>query len=255
MLKKLALKIYLFWAVANFCIIMTLSLPLIVLPIIILGERHGSKTSYFFLKLWGLTFGFLSFIRFKTVRNVHISPENTFVYVANHASYLDSPAFVIAIPGNFRPLGKIEMKKIPVFGLLYPYVVVTIDRSSISSKRKSMAQLKEKLNSGFSIFLFPEGKMNQTEETLLPFQDGAFRVAIETQKPIVPMLILNARRLLPRSKFELRPGTITTVFLDPVPTEGLQLEDLPKLKQTVFEQMKEGLEEHELSINKKSTKV
>lgn len=240
-LKRAVLKIYLFWAVATFCIIMTLSLPLVVLPFV-LGEKLGGRISYIFLKLWGYGFGLTSFIRFKTINRHKIDQSQPYIYVANHNSYLDSPAFVTAIPGQCRPLGKVEMKKIPVFGWLYPYVVVVVDRSSVASRIKSMNALKDKLKKGISVFIFPEGSMNTSDQPMLPFYDGAFRLAIETQTPVLPMVILNSRNLLPRVKFELRPGTITTVFLEPVPVEGMTMKDVAVLKERVYRQMKEALD-------------
>jgi 1-acyl-sn-glycerol-3-phosphate acyltransferase len=246
MLKKIVLKIYLAWCVFNFSLIMTLSLPPIVLPIVLLGEKRGGPIAYFFLKCWGFLFGLFSGIRFKTLNRADVPAKQSFVYVCNHNSYLDSPAFVLAIPGQFRPLGKVEMKKIPIFGWIYPYVVIMVDRNSLQSKRKSMRQLKEKLAAGISVFIFPEGKMNQSAETLLPFQDGAFRIAIETQTPIMPMVILNSRKLMPRHEFQPYPGTIYTKFLAPVETKGLKLADLPQLKEKVRNIMKEAIEQAEI---------
>ncbi|MBD0257116.1 MAG: 1-acyl-sn-glycerol-3-phosphate acyltransferase [Cytophagales bacterium] len=240
-MKKLLLKIYLAYSIAVFCVIMTASLPLVTLPFV-LGERVGGRIAYFFLKAWGTSFGWLCGIWFRTVGRRKIDTRRTYVYVANHNSYLDSPAFVTAIPGQFRPLGKAELKRVPVFGLLYPYVVITVDRGSTASKLNSVRKLRQKLSRGISVFLFPEGKMNQSADPLLPFQDGAFRLAVEMQTPIMPMVILNSRRLLPRSPFVLRPGIITTVFLEPVEVAGLTMADVPGLKQRVYDRMREALE-------------
>jgi 1-acyl-sn-glycerol-3-phosphate acyltransferase len=164
---------------------------------------------------------------------------------------LDSPAFVLAIPGQFRPLGKIEMRKIPIFGWVYPYVVIMVDRSSLESKRKSMLTLMQKLKEGISIFIFPEGKMNQSKDTLLPFHDGAFRIAVETQMPIMPMVILNSRHIMPRHEFQPRPGTITTRFLSPVYTTGLTIRDIPRLKEQVYHMMKQAIEQSERESSSK----
>ncbi len=243
-IKKVLLKLYLTWAVVIFCIIMTLSLPLVVLPFV-LGEKRGGRISYFFLKCWGYGFGITSLIRFKALHRERINRNEAYIYIANHNSYLDSPAFVTAIPGQCRPLGKSEMLKIPVFGWLYPYVVVVVDRSSVASRMASMKSLKKKLTQGISVFIFPEGSMNTSDSLLLPFYDGAFRLAVETQTPMLPMVILNSRKLLPRSRFELRPGTITTVFLDPVPVTGLTLKDIPALKERIHWAMQQVLEEFE----------
>lgn len=246
MIKKILLKIYLVWAVFNFTVIMTVCSVFIILPFVLgLGEKRGGKIAYFFLKIWGGTFGFCSGIRFKTVNKEKVPKNKTFVYVCNHNSYLDSPAFVLAIPGQFRPLGKVEMKKIPIFGWVYPYVVIMVDRNSLESKKKSLLALKNRLKNGISVFIFPEGKMNRSDKMLLPFHDGAFRLAIETQTPIMPMVILNSRKIMPRAEFQPRPGTITTQFLHEVSTEGLQLKDLPELKQKVESMMREAIEKNE----------
>jgi 1-acyl-sn-glycerol-3-phosphate acyltransferase len=117
-----------------------------------------------------------------------------------------------------------------------------VDRNKLESKKKSMLALKSKLKNGISVFIFPEGKMNRSDNTLLPFHDGAFRLAIETQTPIMPMVILNSRKIMPREEFQPRPGTITTKFLQEVSTEGLQLKDLPLLKQKVEHMMREAIE-------------
>jgi 1-acyl-sn-glycerol-3-phosphate acyltransferase len=245
MLKKVLLKIYLVWAVFNFTVIMTATMPFIILPLVLLGEKRGGPISYFFLKSWGFLFGLCSGIRFKTENRKDVPRDQPFVYISNHNSYLDSPAFVLAIPGQFRPLGKIEMKKIPIFGWVYPYVVIMVDRRSLESKRKSMLTLMQKLKEGISIFIFPEGKMNQSSDTLLPFHDGAFRIAVETQTSIMPMIILNSRHIMPRHEFQPRPGTITTRFLSPVPTKGLTIQDIPQLKRQVYTLMKEAIEQRE----------
>jgi 1-acyl-sn-glycerol-3-phosphate acyltransferase len=254
MFKKVLLKIYLVWAVFNFTVIMTVTMPFIILPLALLGEKKGGDISYFFLKSWGFLFGLCSGIRFKTANRKDVPKNQPFVYVSNHNSYLDSPAFVLAIPGQFRPLGKVEMKKIPIFGWVYPYVVIMVDRSSLESKRTSMLTLMQKLKEGISIFIFPEGKMNQSSETLLPFHDGAFRIAVETQMPIMPMVILNSRNIMPRHEFQPRPGTITTKFLSPVSTQGLTLRDIPRLKAQVYGMMKQAVEQNEKEISGRKAK-
>ncbi len=252
MLKKVILKIYLVWCIFNFTVIMTATMPFIILPLVILGERRGGPISYFFLKCWGFFFGFCSGIRFKTLNRKDVPKNQPFVYISNHNSYLDSPAFVLAIPGQFRPLGKIEMKKIPIFGWVYPYVVVMVDRSSLESKKQSMLTLMQKLKEGISIFIFPEGKMNRSSQALLPFHDGAFRIAVETQMPVMPMVILNSRKIMPRDEFQPRPGTITTQFLKPVSTKGLTVHDIPQLKMQVAQKMREVIEKspHEKTATK-----
>jgi 1-acyl-sn-glycerol-3-phosphate acyltransferase len=158
--------------------------------------------------------------------------------VCNHTSYLDAVAIVLAIPGSFKPLGKIEMVKIPVFGLIYQKVVVMLDRASKESRLKSVEELKQDLASGQSILIFPEGTMNRSDKHLADFYDGAFRLAIETQTPIAPIVILNARNLFPRADpLAARPGVITCIFDKPLEAKGLVPDDLESLKTKVFTTM------------------
>ena len=138
---------------------------------------------------------------------------------------------VISAPKVFKPLGKIEMLKIPIFGMIYKRMVVMINRKDKQSRLRCIEELKIELASGLSILIFPEGTMNRTEEALAEFYDGAFRLAIETQTAIVPVAIFNARNLMPRKNMLLvRPGRISCVYGSPIEVTGLSETEIPKLK-------------------------
>lgn len=136
------------------------------------------------------------------------------------------------------------MTKIPVFGWIIKYVAVLVDRSSPESRKESVMKLAEVLKKNISIFIFPEGTSNRTDKPLTPFYDGAFRIAIESQTPILPMVILNAKNLMPRDGFSNKPGTIKVVFGAVVATKGLTMQELPKLKQKVYTSMEKMILEN-----------
>lgn len=100
-----------------------------------------------------------------------------------------------------------------------------------------MDHLKEVLRRGISILIFPEGTQNRTAEPLQPFYDGAFRIAIEMQQPILPMVILNAGKLMPPRSMHIEPGTITIRINPEIPTKGLTNADLPALRERVRSEM------------------
>ena len=105
--------------------------------------------------------------------------------------------------------------------------------------------LKSVLQKGASIFIFPEGTFNETNQALKNFYDGAFRIAIETQTPIKPILFLDTYdRLNHKSIFSLTPVKNRTIFLDEIITEGLSLNDLPMLKNKVYSNMETMLSEY-----------
>jgi 1-acyl-sn-glycerol-3-phosphate acyltransferase len=237
-------KLYLLWVSLVFIFFMLFVIPFVFLPFI-LGERLGGRLLFIALAGWSVIFGYLNFIRFKVKGKNKLDKKQSYIYTSNHSSYLDVVSMVQCVPGQFRPLAKIELSKIPVFGLIVRSACVLVDRGSNESRKASLAKLKEKIRSGISIFIFPEGKMNRTENLLAEFYDGAFRIAIETETPVVPMVILNARNLMPRQKkIVIRPGTIYTIFGDPIDVSGYTLENQKELKEKVYKVMHRMIEEN-----------
>ncbi|MNR08456.1 1-acyl-sn-glycerol-3-phosphate acyltransferase [compost metagenome] len=217
-----------------FFILMVIVCPFIMLSMGIFNEKTGRKISFYFLKFWAWGFSLFTCLWF-VARGAKIDTTRAYIYVGNHSSFLDAVAIVLGIPQAFSPLGKIEMLKIPVFGWIYKRLVVMIDRSSRESRDHSVAELRKDLADGQSILIFPEGTMNKSDRPLAPFYDGAFRLAIETQIPILPFAILNSRAHLPRADpLLLYPGTIKTVFGEAIEVKGLGAEDLEELKQKTF---------------------
>jgi 1-acyl-sn-glycerol-3-phosphate acyltransferase len=170
--------------------------------------------------------------------------DKKFVIIANHISYLDTINIYAAIPEYFRTLAKKEMAKIPVFGFVYKQLAILVDRSSNESRAKSMRLMWRQLRTECHISIFPEGGFNETTEPMIEFYDGAFRLAINSQTPLLPLLFPDTvHRWHFRGWWKLCPGRNRAVFLDPVPVAGLTLKDLPQLKERVRAIMGERLVE------------
>ena len=176
--------------------------------------------------------------------------DGPFIYVANHDSYLDAPVTMLSLHGQFRALGKEEIRRVPVFGWIYRYGVILVDRSNKANRAKSIRILKHVLSKKINIIIFPEGGFNYTNQPLSKFFDGAFRIAIETQTPIVPMAYLNVKNILPRdSFFKLTPGKTKTIFLKPVSVSGMTIADLSALKVKVMKMIEAELIKNSGLIN------
>src|SRR6185295_14848232 len=160
--------------------------------------------------------------------------------------YIDIPSIVMCIHQPVRVLGKYEMVKYPLFGLIYRAAVILVDRSDAEHRAQSIRALKAAIARGISIFIFPEGTFNETDKPLKDFYDGAFRTAIETQTPIKPILFIdNINRLHWRSIFTLTPGLCRCVFLSEINVEGYTTkQDIQRLKQHVYDKMEETLERY-----------
>jgi 1-acyl-sn-glycerol-3-phosphate acyltransferase len=215
---------------------MLLYLPGIVIPFFF-GQRAGS-IGYWFLWLWSWTFSILTFIRYERYGRENFKKGKSYIYVSNHTSFLDIPGLCILIPGQFRPLAKKELLKIPVFGWIAQAAAVIVDRSSQQSRKKSIDRLKKLLRDGLSILIFVEGTQNRTKEPLQPFHDGAFRIAIDAQEPVLPMVVIGAGKLMPPSSIRLRPGKIRIYVGTEISTDGLTQADVPLLKQKAYDAMK-----------------
>ncbi len=220
-----------------FTVFMILYLPGILIPFLI-GEKYGT-IGYKFLKLWSWTFSKLNFIPYEIIGKENIRKDQSYIYTSNHTSYLDIPGVCLTVPKQIRPLAKKELQDIPVFGWIVKPACVVVDRSSNESRKRSMAHLKDVLKRGISILIFAEGTQNRTTEVLQPFYDGAFRIAVETQQPILPMVILNAGNLMPAGKLAVKPGKIRIVVSTEIPTTGLTLSDVSALRDQTFNRMKE----------------
>jgi len=240
LLRSILSTLYKIWVFLVFTVFMILLLPGIILPFLF-GQRAG-WLSYRFLALWSWIFSKLNFIRYRISGKENIVRGESVIYVSNHTSFLDIPGITLAIPGQYRPLAKKELLKIPIFGWIARSASVIVDRSNPKSRKESMERLKRIVNMGIPILIFAEGTQNRTKEILQPFKDGAFRMAIDTQRPIQPIVVLGAGPLMPPGTIDLKPGTIRVVIGHRIPTEGLTAADVAELKARTFNIMKTMIE-------------
>ena len=236
--------LYVLYAVTMFVVLM---IPVfiwahLVLP---LGKIRAGNLIFYGCMVWADVWLALVFIIHRNFHLEEMRKDQSYIFVSNHISYLDSALVPKMFRRPIRPLGKVEMARIPVFGFIYKNVIVSVDRSSAENRMNSVRLLKSILNKGISVLVFPEGTFNTTEKPLKPFFDGAFRVAIETGTPIKPVLILNSYDLMHyRSIFSLRPGISRSVFLPEISVDGYTLDELPQLKMQVHAAMEFALIEY-----------
>jgi 1-acyl-sn-glycerol-3-phosphate acyltransferase len=241
-MSKVLSALYLLYAGIVFIILMFISLPFVLVATTLFKPLTGKRIGLFFLRCWAWGFSLLTFYWVRTKNQALVDKTTPHIYIGNHGSYLDAIAVCISVPQSFSALGKIEMAKVPVFGWIYKRIVVMIDRSSKESREQSVLTLKAEINNGQSILLFPEGTMNKTAKPLSEFYDGAFRIAIETQTPLQPFVILNNRKLLSRiAPLTAHPGLMTTVFLPAVAVNNYGIDDVDVLKKKVYDMMEEAL--------------
>lgn len=242
-LLKIIQFVYCIYALLMFIIIMFL-----VAPIILVASLFGVKGGNFIYKVcsfWAKLWYFIVGIQHQEIYEAPHDTHQQYIFVANHISYIDIPPIVLAIHQPVRALGKYEMVKIPVFGWIYRSAVILVNRSSAENRAKSVRALKAAIANGLSIFIYPEGTFNITAQPLKDFYDGAFRIAIETQTNIKPILLIDTlERLHYKSIFSLTPGKNRVVYLQEINVKGLTMQNLQSLKQQVFDAMETGLKKY-----------
>jgi 1-acyl-sn-glycerol-3-phosphate acyltransferase len=237
------------WIYSIYAFITFVAIMLVIFPFVIIasffGRIRGGNMILRLCMLWADLWFPLIFIFIKRIYEAPHDKKRSYIFVTNHISYLDAAILVKAYRQSVRPLGRVELSKIPVFGFIYRNAIVTVDRSSAANRSKSVRILKSIIKKGISVLVFPEGTFNMTDQPLKEFYDGAFRVAIETQTPVKPVLFLDAySRLNYKSIFSLTPGRCRIVYLDEISVEGLTIADVPKLKEKVFVIMENKLKEY-----------
>lgn len=238
-----------------YCLYAFLMFVLLMIPVFIwsliallFGRVQGGNLIFEGCKVWADLWFFLIGIYHINHYEQPLSKEGSYIFVANHISYLDAAIIPKTFRQPVRPLGKIEMAKVPIFGFIYKNVIVTVDRSSTGNRAKSVQLLKSILRKGISVLVFPEGTFNLTGRPLKPFYDGAFKVAIETRTTIRPVLFLNTYdRMHYRSIFTLKPGINRCIFLADVDVSGYALKDADALKKKVYALMDDKLRAYKAS--------
>ena len=248
------------WIYSIYALVLFVGIMLIFFPFMLIaslfGRINGGNMIYRMCMLWGDIWFFLIFIYHRNYYEQPLDKNSQYIFVANHISYLDAPLIVKTIRRPIRALGKTEMGNVPVFGFIYKYAVVRVDRGSADNRAKSVRNMKSILKKGISIIVFPEGTFNLTPNPLKDFYDGAFRVAIEAQMPIKPILFPDSYdRMHYRSLFSLTPGKNRAIFLEEIPVAGLSQRDMPVLKQRVYDLMDGKLREYKASWIKTSPQI
>lgn len=241
---KLLYYIYTIWAGVTFALFALVGVVFFFFCDKLLGKK-AIKYQLLYNKFWVKSWGFLTGVRFEVINQTKISEHQPYVFVSNHLSFGDALVINIAIKNLFSPLAKIEIKSWPVLGYLFGQVSVFVNRNDPDSRRKSVEQMTERIKQNISLMVFAEGTRNKREDIpLKQFYSGAFRIAIDTQLPIAPIVLVNSNGILPNEKLPARPAKIIAVYADPIPTEGLTQDDLPALKAQTHAVMEQLVLQH-----------
>lgn len=240
---------YAFWIIWRIWFYLLVIIPILILFPILFLTILSEKTypQFFFLAqfwakiiLYGM--GFYHKIEFEQ----KLEKGKSYMLVANHTSMTDIMLMLLVVKNNpFVFVGKKELAKIPVFGFFFKRVCIMVDRSSSKSRFKVFELAQKRLHQGLSICIFPEGGVPDDESIVLDeFKDGAFRLAIEHQIPIVPMTFVDNKKRFPFRFFSGSTGRMRVKVHSFIETNGLTLENRQEIKKKTRAIILEELESY-----------
>jgi 1-acyl-sn-glycerol-3-phosphate acyltransferase len=187
--------------------------------------------------------GFVPVIKYKS--NIDYSKQ--YMFVANHLSMIDIMMVFMTIRKPAVFVGKMELDRIPIFATVYKRGAILVNRDSATSRKNVYKQAKRKLALGFNMVIYPEGLVPEPNVFMAPFKNGAFSIAIEHQIPIVPITLPDCKKRFPFQfsyKYWVgKPGVVRANVHPPFSTKGLTQDDMPVLKEKVYQFMAEKLKE------------
>lgn len=231
--RRLLSAIWKVWFIISFLIPFFLFLPVYL---IVLNSPSLLNIAFFFARAHSFLIALLSGVILR--KNYLIEKRKLpqpCVYVANHTSYLDIILSYLVIPNYFVFMAKAELNKVPVFNLFFKHMNIVVNRKSRMDSHRAFIRCAEEIDKGNSVYIFPEGTIS-SDGVLKPFKNGAFKLAIDKQVPIVPVVYSQNWRLLQNGGFLKsfgRPGITEATIFPPITTEGLTEENLINLRDKV----------------------
>jgi 1-acyl-sn-glycerol-3-phosphate acyltransferase len=246
-LKLVVKAIYSIYALLLFAVVIIALFPVLLL-IMPLGKIRGGNIMYDLFRVMGNFWLRLIGIRHSTTYEYEPDQNKQYIFVTNHISYIDAVIIILCIKHHFRPIGKHDLLKIPIFGFLYKYCVITVNRSNVEDRARSLNDLRKVIAKNISVLVFPEGTFNETSDPLKSMFDGAFKLAVETGKSIQPILLLDAfDRLHFNSIFSLTPGRSRGIHLNPINPADYPGVDAKELKAITAKVMSDKLIQYKAS--------
>ena len=176
-----------------------------------------------------------------------IEKNKSYLLVSNHVSMIDIMMMLYVAKNPFVFVGKKELARYPLFGFFYKRTCILVDRGNASSRHAVFKQAQNRLNQGLSVCIFPEGGVPEDESIILEnFRDGAFRLAINHQIPIVPIVFYDNKAKFSYTFFSGKPGTLRAKVLAFVSTKGLTLKHKRDLNFKIRELILRELESDQL---------
>lgn len=237
--KEIFARVWAVWGLLTFVI----TFLIIFIPSMcsyLMPEMQGQKFFIRVGRVWMRVWLFLIGCRLSIRGRENFKPGENYIVTFNHNALLDAPLSAPFLPGANKTIAKKSFAQVPLFGWFYRRGAILVDRKSDKSRIRSYEEMKKVLKAGMHMCLYPEGTRNRTGQPLKPFFDGAFKLAADTGKKIIPCVLVGTREAMPIEKsFYLLPTPLKIFFLPPLSPEH---NDVKTLREKTFQLMWEKYE-------------
>lgn len=230
------------------CLIVTLILLYPIYRVLLMNEKYF-RAGFQMCRFHSLLMQILGGVYYTVIKKPKLSAEKKYIIVSNHTSYLDIILTTRIFSNYFLFMGKKELGKVPLFNIFFKKFNILVDRNSISASHKAFVEAAERIDRGASMVIFPEGTIPHHAPKLKSFKSGAFRLAIEKQLDVVPVVFLDNWKMLADKKFFshlARPGIARVIIHEPISTKGMNENDLLFLQNRVYHQIEDTLKEYKI---------
>ena len=235
---------YIFWVLYRVWFYILVGLPIIILfPILLVSIAKEAWYPLFFriARVWAKIILVGMGFAYKIDREETPDRSKSYMFVANHTSMVDIMLMLVSVKNPFVFVGKAELSKIPLFGFFYKRTCILVDRSSAKSRQAVFLRAQRRLKTGVSICIFPEGGVPEEHIDLDAFKDGAFRLAINHQIPVVPITFADNKKRFSYTFFSGGPGRMRVKMHKFISTEGLTIKETRELndasREIIFNQL------------------
>lgn len=229
-----------FWILWRVWFYILIALPIIVMfPFLFVSILREKWYPYFFImaRIWAKFILYGMGFYYKVEADQELKPHESYVFIANHTSMTDIMLMLAVVRNPFVFVGKKELAKIPLFGFFYKRTSIMVDRGSQKSRMEVFERAQRRLHQGLSICIFPEGGVPDESIVLDEFKDGAFRMALEHQIPIVPLTFADNKKRLSYTFFSGSPGVMRVKIHPFIETKGRPADkkEIKELRETAWE--------------------
>lgn len=234
-MKIFKIIFYIAWRCWFYCWVLFTIIPIFPVLVVVTSSEKFYSAFFKIARAWANTILFVMGFKIDLTTEQKLDDTKSYMFCPNHTSMIDIMVMLSVAKNPFVFVGKKELTKIPIFGYFYKRTCIIVDRNNNKSKTAVFNEARRRLSDGLDICIFPEGLVPDDESTVLSeFKNGAFRLAIEYQIPIVPITMYDCKKRFSYTFFSGSTGKLRVKVHHFIQTETLTLKNCGSLKKQTF---------------------